>query len=132
MAQASGMKQVGYINCAGGGQIIVQNGFAYIGHMRAPFGTTIVDVRDPQNPEMLSELRMEPGTHSHKVRVFGDIMIINQESNHNDDRTREAARRDAMAGLLADPERMGALVDVWQKGLKSGEIRRIEAVCCCC
>ncbi len=84
MAQASGLKQVGYINCAGGGQIIVQNGFAYVGHMRAPFGTTIVDVRDPQNPEVLSELRMEPGTHSHKVRVRGDLMIVNQELNFND------------------------------------------------
>jgi hypothetical protein len=84
LAQASGLKQVGYINCAGGGQIIVQNGFAYVGHMRAPFGTTIVDVRDPQNPEVLSELRMEPGTHSHKVRVRGDLMVVNQELNFND------------------------------------------------
>ena len=84
MPQASGMKQVGYIDCAGGGQVVVQNGYAYIGHMRAPFGTTIVDVRDPSKPEILSQLRMQPGTHSHKVRVRGDLMIVNQELNFND------------------------------------------------
>ena len=84
MPQASGMQQAGVIHCAGGGQIIVQNGVAYIGHMRAPYGTTIVDVRDPKNPEVLARLQMPPGTHSHKVRVIGDIMVINQELNFND------------------------------------------------
>jgi hypothetical protein len=84
MAKASGMKQVGYVDCAGGGQIIVRNGIAYIGHMRAPHGTTIVDVRDPKNPIILAELPMPPGTHSHKVRVAGDIMVVNQEINNND------------------------------------------------
>ena len=49
MAQAHGMRQVGYIDVAGGGQVIVRNGFAFVGHMRAPNGTTIIDVRDPND-----------------------------------------------------------------------------------
>ena len=87
MAQGLGIKQVGYIDVPGGGQIIVENGIAYVGHMKSPNGTSIIDVRDPRNPKVLATLGMPQGTHSHKVRVFGDIMIINQESNHNDDRT---------------------------------------------
>ena len=27
---------------------------------------------------------MQPGTHSHKVRVANGLMVINQELNHND------------------------------------------------
>jgi len=84
MASAHGMKQVGYLDCAGGGQVTVRDGVAFLGHMRAPHGTTIIDVRDPKNPVILAELPMGPGTHSHKVRVMGDLMIVNQELNHND------------------------------------------------
>ncbi len=84
MAKSLGMKQAGYFDCAGGGQIVVRDGIAYVGHMRAPHGTSIVDVRDPKNPKLLAELPMTPGTHSHKVRVAGDIMVINQEINNND------------------------------------------------
>jgi len=84
MAKAHGMKQVGYIDVAGGGQVIVRNGIAFVGHMRAPNGTTIIDVRDPKNPIVLAELQMAPGTHAHKVRLTGDTMVINQEFNFND------------------------------------------------
>jgi hypothetical protein len=79
MVQAIGTRQISWFDCAGGGQITVENGIAYIGHMAAPAGTSIVDVRDPKNPKLLAHLEMPPGTHSHKVRVHGDMMIINQE-----------------------------------------------------
>ena len=44
-----------------------------------PSGTTIVDVADPSNPRMLARIDMPDGWHSHKVRVCGDIMIVNHE-----------------------------------------------------
>jgi hypothetical protein len=84
MPTAAGLRQVGYLDCAGGGQVVVTGGVAYIGHMRSPHGTSIVDVRDPRNPKLLSQLQMPPGTHSHKVRVHGGVMIINREINNND------------------------------------------------
>lgn len=84
MPATKGTKQVGYLDCAGGGQVVVHNGTAYVGHMRAPFGTTIVDVRDPKNPTPIAVIPMQPGTHSHKVRVRGNIMVVNQEINFND------------------------------------------------
>jgi hypothetical protein len=84
MGSGVGLRQVGYVDCAGGGQVVVQNGLAYIGHMRSPHGTSIFDVRDPKNPKELARIGMPPGTHSHKVRVQGDVMLVNHELNHAD------------------------------------------------
>ena len=81
MGQGQGVREVGYIDCPGGGQVVVKRGIAYVGNMRAPEGTMIVDVRDPKNPKTLSILKTPVGTHSHKVRVEGDIMVINREVN---------------------------------------------------
>ena len=69
-----------WFDCAGGGQVVVERGIAYVGNMRNPHGTTIIDVKDPKHPKLLAELPMPPGTHSHKVRVSGDIMITNREA----------------------------------------------------
>jgi hypothetical protein len=84
MGSGVGLRQVGYVDCAGGGQVVVQNGIAYVGHMRSPHGTSIFDVRDPKNPKELARIGMPPGTHSHKVRVQGDVMLVNHELNHAD------------------------------------------------
>src|SRR5215470_246869 len=54
MAQARGIKPVGYFDCPGGGQVVVDGTTAYVAHMKAPHGTTIVDVRDPANPRKLA------------------------------------------------------------------------------
>jgi hypothetical protein len=80
MSSAKGVREVAWFDCAGGGQIVVDKGIAYIGHMAAPHGTTIVDVRDPKNPTRLAELQMLAGTHSHKVRVANGIMVVNHEA----------------------------------------------------
>jgi hypothetical protein len=84
MATAKGLRQVGYVDCAGGGQVVVKDGIAYIGRMRAPHGTSIWDVKDPANPKELATVAMPPGTHSHKVRVANGIMVVNHELNGAD------------------------------------------------
>jgi hypothetical protein len=47
--------------------------------MRPTSGTTIVDVADPRNPKIVAKIDVREGWHSHKVRVTGDLMIVNQE-----------------------------------------------------
>ena len=84
MRSAKGLRQVGYFDCPGGGQIIVRGATAFIGHMRAPDGTSIVDVADPGHPRLLARLEMPPGTHSHKVRVADGLMLTNRERNGAD------------------------------------------------
>ncbi len=79
MGQGIGIKEVANVDCPGGGQVVVQNHVAYVGNMSNPDGTTIVDVRDPRKPRIVSRLGMLPGTHSHKVRVKNDLMLVNRE-----------------------------------------------------
>src|SRR5262249_8438581 len=52
----SGVRQVGYFDCPGGGQVVVSGTTAYVAHMKAPHGTTIVDVSDPSRPQAIAEL----------------------------------------------------------------------------
>src|SRR3974390_709642 len=84
MGKGVGLRQVGYFDCAGGGQVVVVDGIAYIGHMRSPHGTSIVDVSDPKNCKQLASIGMPPGTHSHKVRVANGLMVVNHEINAAD------------------------------------------------
>ena len=84
MRTGVGLRQVGYFDCAGGGQVVVVDGIAYVGHMRSPHGTSIVDVRDPSNCKELASIGMPPGTHSHKVRVANGLMVVNHEINGAD------------------------------------------------
>ena len=79
MSVAKGLKVVGYFDCPGGGQVVVRDNVAYIGHVKPPDGTTLIDVSDPANPRKLSEIKVPEGTLSHKVRVDNGIMLVNRE-----------------------------------------------------
>ena len=70
-----GFKHVGRLELPGAGQVVVEGNYAYIGHMRPPHGTTIVDIADPTHPRVVSQLAIAPNLHSHKVRVHGDVMF---------------------------------------------------------
>src|SRR5437763_5196378 len=79
MAGTRGLRAVGYFECPGGGQVVVRNNVAYIGHIKPPDGTSIVDVSDPAKPRKLAEIKIPDGTLSHKVRVENDVMLVNRE-----------------------------------------------------
>jgi hypothetical protein len=79
MASAKGVKVVGYIVCPGGGQVVVRNNVAYVGHVKPPDGTSIIDVSDPSKPRELARITVPEGTLSHKVRVENDVMLVNRE-----------------------------------------------------
>jgi len=80
-ASARGVKQVGYFDCAGGGQVVVDGRVAFIAHMKAPHGTTVVDVSDPSRPRQLASIEVPAGTHSHKVRAANGLMLVNREAH---------------------------------------------------
>ncbi len=79
MPQAKNTKLLSHIDCPGGGQVWMDGTTLYIGHMREPTGTTIVDMSDPKTPRQIARLDMPEGWHSHKVRVANDIMVVNHE-----------------------------------------------------
>src|SRR5947209_5981858 len=67
------------LDIPGGGQVVAEGDYAYIGHMGPPHGTSIVDVSDPRRPEIVGRVSVPMHTHSHKVRVHGDVMLVNNE-----------------------------------------------------
>ena len=80
MAESLGLAEVSYFDCAGGGQVSVEKNIAAIGHQRWPEATSLVDVSDPRRPKHLSTIADMPEfTHCHKVRMHGDIMLVNYE-----------------------------------------------------
>jgi hypothetical protein len=75
-----GTRRVARVDIQGGGQIVVENGYAFLGHMSPPDGTSIFDVRDPKNPKLVASIPpTDRFSHTHKVRVAGDLMITNVE-----------------------------------------------------
>jgi hypothetical protein len=79
MSQSVGIREVGYFDCPGGGQVVVDGNYAYIGHITGPEGTTIVDVSDPKHPKKVWECSVPQGIHSHKVRAANGVMLVNYE-----------------------------------------------------
>ena len=87
MPSQSNTKLVSHIDCPGGGQVWVEGTTLYVGHMRPTSGTTIIDIADPRKPKTIVRIDVREGWHSHKVRVAGDIMIVNQEKFGKSSRT---------------------------------------------
>ncbi len=74
------IKRIGHIDIPGGGQIVVDDGYAYVGHMKPPHGTTILDISAPAAPKVVATIDLpDPYSHTHKVRVVGDLMYTNVE-----------------------------------------------------
>ena len=92
------IKQVGRTDLPGGGLVTVENGYAYVGHIDPPYGTSIVDVHDPKHPKLVSQLEVPEGIHSHKVRVSGDVMLVNYE--------RFQTKKEPQAGLRSSTSRI--------------------------
>ena len=101
MPLAKNLRLVGHLDLPGGGQVTVSDGHAYVGHMKPPHGTTIVDVRDPSRPRVASAIELPTeDSHTHKVRVVGDLMITNVEQNDRHALRRGARLREATSGLF--------------------------------
>src|ERR1700704_3788816 len=77
------MRLVGQADLNGHGDCMhvnVKDGFAYVGHMgESRVGTSVVDVSDPRRPRVVAELETPVGTHSHKVQIVGDVLLVNHK-----------------------------------------------------
>src|ERR1700753_1579436 len=76
------MKLLGHTDQGGRGdgvQVMVNKGFAYIGHGFSN-GITIIDVRDPKQPKTVNFLACPPNTRAHHLQTathenFGDLLL---------------------------------------------------------
>ena len=77
------VERIGHLDIPGGGQVVVHGQHAFIGHMKPPHGTSIVDVSDPRRPRLVASIDLDgDASHTHKVRVVGDLMYTNVEQNN--------------------------------------------------
>jgi len=79
LASAENARAIAHLDCPGGGQVWVEGTTLYIGHMRPPAGTTVVDVADPRRPRVRARIEVPEGWHSHKVRAANGLMLVNHE-----------------------------------------------------
>jgi hypothetical protein len=82
---AENCRLVAHLDLAGAGQVTVDGDTCYVGHLPSAggLGTTILDISDPRRPEVLATIDVgDKDSHSHKVRVAGDVMIVNHERNN--------------------------------------------------
>src|ERR671939_487210 len=86
-ADALKMRLVGHTDLNGHGDCMhvnLKDSYAFVGHMgETRVGTSVVDVSDPRRPRVVAELETPPGTHSHKVQVVDDVLLVNYERNAN-------------------------------------------------
>jgi hypothetical protein len=83
-ALARNVRRLGHLDLPGAGQVTVAGNYAYVGHIpnKQNLGTSIIDIADPANPRVVATITLDdPTSHSHKVRVAGDIMVVNHERN---------------------------------------------------
>jgi len=79
---ARNLKRIGRLDIPGGGQVVVDGDYAYVGHMAPPHGTTIIDISDPSNPKVVSTIDLKDGySHNNKARVVGDLLNTNFANN---------------------------------------------------
>ena len=83
-ALSRNVRRLGHLDLPGAGQVTIAGKFAYVGHIpnKQNLGTSIVDIADPANPRLVAAVTLDdPASHSHKVRVAGDLMLVNHERN---------------------------------------------------
>jgi hypothetical protein len=101
---ARNVRRVGHLDLPGAGQVTVRGSHAYVGHIPNPIhlGTSIIDIGDPRQPRVVATVTLDDhDSHSHKVRVAGDIMIVNHERNMSRAAAGRATRADRSAQARA-------------------------------
>ncbi len=123
------LRRIGHLDIPGGGQIVVEGDYAYIGHMKPPHGTSILDVSDPAKPRLVASIAPpSPHSHTHKVRVVGDLMIANVEQNDRhflrqaDALPEIRARLQATLGRAASPAEVAA-----EAGVSEADVATLDA-----
>src|SRR3954466_12019916 len=109
---AHNVRRLGHLDLAGAGQVTVAGSHAYVGpipNQDLP-GPSIIDISEPSRPRVVATVTLDDHeSHSHKVRVVGDIMIVNHERNMSKIGRRAeqlpAARRALADELKREPTR---------------------------
>lgn len=82
-ATAEGLRLVGHHDLAGNGdgmQVLRVGDAMYVGHFGpSGMGTSILDVSDPSKPVLVDQWRAPANTHTHKVQIADNLLLVNHE-----------------------------------------------------
>lgn len=97
-----------------GVQVMVNKGYAFVGHPFTGGGASVIDVRDPCNPRPVNFLHVHPRSWTLHFQTFGDLLLVAEEFNFIAGKPRAQWRDpDCDAGLrvydLADPAKPRAI-----------------------
>lgn len=124
------VRRLGHLDLAGGGQVTVEGRYACVGHIpnKDRLGTTILDVSDPAAPRVVATITLDdPESHSHKVRVVGDVMIVNHERNTTKLGRRAEQLPSVRAGLARELGREPNLAEIAREmDLSEADVRAAE------
>jgi hypothetical protein len=98
------MRLVGHADFDGTGDCMhvnLKDGVAYVGHQTG--GTSVVDVRDPTEPRRVLYLPAPSNSHSHKVQVVGDVLLVNRERRFGGRNTSQAWQSGLSIFDVSDP-----------------------------
>src|SRR5258706_389293 len=128
---ARNVTRLSHLDLPGAGQMTVAGDYAYVGHIpnKQRLGTSILDVRDPKNPKVVSQISLDdPDSHSHKARVAGDIMIVNSERNMTPIGRRAEELPRLRARLRGSLKREPSHKELAEKlGIKESDIPMVES-----
>src|SRR5436309_2114323 len=140
MGLARNGRRLGHLDLAGGGQVTVCGSHAFVGHIPNPehLGTSIIDIADPRQPRVVGTITLEDDeSHSHKVRVVGDVMVVNHERNMSkigrraeqlptarrslgEELGREPTRAELAARMMVSEDDLAALEEFERRGYGNG------------
>jgi hypothetical protein len=75
---ARNMRIVGHSDQGGRGdgvQVMVTGGYAYVGHLFSG-GWSVIDVRDPANPQFVKHYEQPGSTWSQHLQTHGDLLLV--------------------------------------------------------
>lgn len=128
---AENVSLVAHLDLAGAGQVTVDGDYCYIGHIpnADSLGTTIVDVSNPRRPGVVATVILDDKeSHSHKVRVVDDLMIVNHERNNTGIGRKAEQLPPARARLVKDLGRPPTNAEVADAiGVAEADIPALEA-----
>jgi hypothetical protein len=82
-ASAAGLRLIGRHDLGGYGdgmQVIRRGDALYVGHTGTTgMGTSVLDVADPAHPVLVTQWPAPPHSHTHKVQVADDLLLVNAE-----------------------------------------------------
>ena len=111
--ESRNLELVGHSDLNGKGdgmQMMLKGDYLYVGHMGYNgLGTSVLDVSNPQDPRVVRQIPIPENTHSHKVQLAGDILLVNHEQQLHAGSPYSAGLAVYDVSKPADPAQIGFL-----------------------